>query len=181
VLTEHEHSTAANATLHSVNPRRALQRQEAAAPERGQRQRREERQSDPVIRQLYSLLHYYSLQYGHAQLFALCCLVSSPHPPADTPDDSPASTTVAANPIQSSHASIRAVQSCRAFRPPLWCGQALSRRLQSTLPSASTRFACNCQRPNGCSHCLSVSLVMRPLRPAPSIAAEACLTGLASP
>jgi hypothetical protein len=75
---EHEHSTAANATLHSVDPRRALQRQrQRQQPERGQRQRqrREERAFDAVIRQHYSLLHYYSLQCGHAQLFALCCLV----------------------------------------------------------------------------------------------------------
>jgi hypothetical protein len=78
---EHEHSTAANATLHSVNPRRALQSAEAEAaagarptptPTPG---REGQRAFDPVIRQHCSLLHYYSLQYGHAQLFALCCLV----------------------------------------------------------------------------------------------------------
>lgn len=66
-----EHSTAANATLHPVNPRRARPRQR-------QRQRRKH-----SLLLFANTTRYYSLQYGHAQLFALCCLVVATSP-ADT-------------------------------------------------------------------------------------------------
>ena len=153
------HSTAANATLHPVNPRRACKCTTGARP-----------RSTPtptpgvfvaVIRQHRSLLLATACPRP-----AFCIMLPRRrrHSPADTPDDSPASTTVAANPVQSRFDSRHSnpIQSNPVspftFRPPVWCGlrsavcglpSLHTYSTVGTLPSLSTRFACNCQRPNG--------------------------------
>ena len=58
------------------------------------------------------------------------------------------------NPVPS-HASIQSVQSCLAldFPPSDVVRSEVCLHSTPTLPSPSTRFACNCQRPNGLGCC----------------------------